>query len=124
MSHPEPVVAAHIRVDGRYRCVSPGWARAYSPPDRYRPPRVWADLDHVKTFGLSGSWLDAYRAATRGEPTYDAQAVQLPGTDRPTMMQWSLLPMGDGSVLCVVVDAEAVADIMASRASEAVLNAD
>lgn len=116
MSLAEPVVAAHIRVDGRYRCVSRGWARTYSAPGDYRPPRAWADIDHAEHFGLTGRWLDSYRAAQAGEPTFAVESVVLPGHDEPTALAWCLLPMGDHSVVCVAVDAAVVAEMMAARA--------
>lgn len=117
MSLAVPVVAAHIRVDGRYRCVSKGWARTYSPPGDYRPPRAWADIDHAEHFQLGGHWLDSYRAAQAGEPTIAVEAVVLPGKTSPDSLAWCLLPMGDHSVLCIAIDAAALADMMLATAA-------
>ncbi len=116
MSLAVPVVAAHIRVDGRYRCVSKGWARTYSPPGDYRPPRAWADIDHRDYFGLAGPWLESYRAAQAGEPTIAVESVVLPGKTAPDSLAWCLLPMGDHSVLCIAIDAAALADMMLATA--------
>jgi len=113
----EPVVAAHIRVDGRYRCVSRGWAQTYSAPGDYRPPRAWADIDHANHFGLAGHWLDSYRAATKGQPTIAIESVVLPGQDEPTALAWCLLPMGDHSVTCIAIDTRVLADMMMACAS-------
>lgn len=115
MSLGVPVAAALIGADGRYVGVSPGWARLYAGPGDGLHPSGWKGLGHIDTFRLHEhpSWLRAYRASQAGVESFRADIVTLPSGIAPQQVWWALIPIGDGRVLCVVIDPVAAVGALA-----------